>query len=75
MQFFKQISLCSIFLLTQLNVVAAPSVALGYSPKYPANFKHFDYVNPKASKGGKIILPGFGNFDSFNPFILKGVSV
>lgn len=21
-------------------------------PKYPANFKHFDYVNPDAPKGG-----------------------
>ena len=55
--------------------VAAPSIGLGYTPKYPANFKHFDYVNPNAPKGGKIILPGFGNFDSFNPYILKGVSV
>ncbi len=54
---------------------AAPSIGLGYTPKYPANFKHFDYVNPDAPKGGKIILPGFGNFDSFNPYILKGVSV
>ena len=32
-------------------------------------------MNPNAPKGGKIIFPGFGNFDSFNPYILKGVSV
>ena len=55
--------------------LAAPSIGLGYSPKYSENFKHFDYVNPDAPKGGKIILSGFGNFDSFNPYILKGVSV
>ena len=54
---------------------ASPSIALGYTAKYPANFKHFDYVNPNAPKGGKLNLSGFGNFDSFNPFILKGVSV
>ncbi|MBI5040455.1 MAG: ABC transporter substrate-binding protein [Gammaproteobacteria bacterium] len=54
---------------------AAPSVALGYTPKYPAGFDHFDYVDPKAPQGGELILSGFGNYDSFNPFILKGVSV
>ena len=56
------------------TVFAASSVGLGYTPKYSKNFTHFDYVNPSAPKGGKLILPGFGNFDSFNPFILKGVA-
>ena len=56
------------------GAVAAPSVALGYAPKYPADFTHFDYVEPSAPRGGDLILSGFGSFDSFNPFILKGVS-
>ncbi|MFP6861439.1 extracellular solute-binding protein [Pseudomonas sp.] len=43
-------------------------------PKYPANFKHFDYVNPDAPKGGNLRQAGFGGFDSLNPFISKGVS-
>jgi len=43
-------------------------------PKYPADFKHFDYVNPDAPKGGKFRQAGFGGFDSLNPFISKGVS-
>lgn len=55
-------------------VVATPSIALGYEPKYRSNFTHFDYVNPDAPKGGTLVLSGFGNFDSLNPFILKGVS-
>jgi len=42
--------------------------------KYPAGFKHFDYVNPDAPKGGSIKYAAIGTFDSFNPFILKGVS-
>ena len=42
-------------------------------PKYPANFKHFDYVNPNAPKGGTLRQAGFGGFDSLNPFINKGV--
>lgn len=42
--------------------------------KYPANFTHFDYVNPNAPKGGQVKLATFGSFDSFNPFIIKGNS-
>lgn len=44
------------------------------APKYPAGFKHFDYVNPDAPKGGTLRLAGMGGFDSFNPFINKGVA-
>ena len=43
--------------------------------KYPADFKHFEYVNPDAPKGGKFSSTGTGGtktFDSFNNFILKG---
>lgn len=42
------------------------------APKYKADFKHFDYVNPDAPKGGRITTVGSPGFDSFNPFILKG---
>ncbi|MDE2165233.1 MAG: ABC transporter substrate-binding protein [Alphaproteobacteria bacterium] len=42
--------------------------------KYPPDFKHFDYVNPNAPKGGSIKYAAIGTFDSFNPFILKGVA-
>ena len=54
---------------------AASSVALGYTPKYDRGFKHFDYVNPLAPKGGELVLSGFGHWDSLNPFLLKGVPV
>lgn len=40
--------------------------------KYPANFTHFDYVNPNALKGGVVKLADFGSYDNFNPFIIKG---
>jgi len=49
-------------------------MAMGYTPKYGANFSHFDYVNPNAPKGGRMVLAGVGAFDSFNPYILKGNS-
>jgi microcin C transport system substrate-binding protein len=41
--------------------------------KYGPGFKHFDYVNPEAPKGGDVKLAALGTFDSLNPFILKGV--
>ncbi|MBM3539215.1 MAG: hypothetical protein FJX55_15460 [Alphaproteobacteria bacterium] len=42
--------------------------------KYPAGFKHFDYVNPAAPKGGEVRYGIAGTtYDSFNPFILRGV--
>jgi microcin C transport system substrate-binding protein len=48
--------------------------------KYPADFKHFDYVNPTAPKGGvfsyvaptKIFNQGMLTFNTLNSFILKG---
>jgi microcin C transport system substrate-binding protein len=47
-------------------------MAMGYTPKYDDNFTHFDYVNPQAPRGGRMVLAGVGAFDSFNPYILKG---
>jgi len=43
--------------------------------KYPADFPHFDYVNPFAPKGGRLSMIGTAGlitFNSLNGFILKG---
>jgi microcin C transport system substrate-binding protein len=48
--------------------------------KYPADFRHFDYVNPNAPKGGvfsetvtsRQFNQNFLTFNSLNSFILKG---
>jgi microcin C transport system substrate-binding protein len=48
--------------------------------KYPAGFKHFDYVDPNAPKGGvfsqvgsnRVFNQNFLTFNSLNIFILKG---
>ena len=43
--------------------------------KYPADFTHFDYVNPDAPKGGRLSMIGSSGvitFNSLNGFILKG---
>jgi len=53
---------------------AAAAMGMGYEPKYPPDFDHFDYVNPQANRGGELLLYGLGSFDSLNPFLLKGQS-
>ncbi|MEB0311308.1 extracellular solute-binding protein, partial [Pseudomonas sp. 10B1] len=59
---------------------AAPGHALtvyGEAPKYPANFTHFDYVNPDAPKGGSLRRSALeiGQFDHMLPYIDKGTGV
>jgi len=54
-----------------------PAFALYDQPKYPPDFTHFDYVDPTAPAGGRIVLtpPTVGaSFDKLNPFTLKGTA-
>jgi microcin C transport system substrate-binding protein len=54
---------------------AAYAIAQYGEPKYPPGFKHFDYVNPDAPKGGTLVLANPNrqtSFDKFNPFTLRG---
>ena len=63
-----------LMLVSPAQSLAAPAMGLGYQPKYPSNFSHFDYVNPDAPKGGELVLSEFGNYDGLNPFLLKGIA-
>jgi len=43
--------------------------------KYGPDFQHFDYVNPAAPKGGRMVTMGTGGantYDTLNQYILKG---
>jgi microcin C transport system substrate-binding protein len=50
----------------------ASALALMGDVKYPRGFRHFDYVNPNAPKGGEIRITAVATFDSLNPFIIQG---
>ena len=63
-----------LILCLPLNSLAVPAMGMGYAPKYPDSYKHFDYVNPDAPKQGHLIMMGLGTFDSLNPYLLKGIS-
>lgn len=55
------------------KIVVADKLPLYGEAKYHSDFSHFDYANPKAIKGGRIVMPSYGTFDNFNPFIFKGI--
>ncbi len=40
--------------------------------KYPADFTHFDYVNPNAPKGGEFSSFAIGSFDNIHRYTHKG---
>ena len=48
------------------------ALSLVGEPKYGADFKHFDWVNPNAPKGGALRQFAEGSFDSLNPIQLQG---
>ena len=54
------------------NVKPVHAIAMHGEPKYGPDFKHLDYVNPDAPKGGTVVYRAIGTFDSFNPFTIQG---
>ncbi|MFO0070036.1 MAG: extracellular solute-binding protein [Alphaproteobacteria bacterium] len=67
---------CLLFFSAFAAMAATPEPYLTMygTAKYAPGFSHFDYVNPAAPKGGTLKLNYTGNFDSLNPYILKGVA-
>ncbi len=61
--------------VTAADTTARHGIAMHGEPKYPEGFSHFDYVNPEAPKGGTLRMAVVANgFDSFNPFVIRGVA-
>lgn len=75
------ITLTSILFAATLSSIASAeelkrhhALSLIGTPKYAPDFKHFDYVNPSAPKGGTVRMADIGGFDSLNPISFKGVA-
>ncbi|MER8802382.1 extracellular solute-binding protein [Mesorhizobium sp. M0998] len=49
------------------------ALAMQGEPALPSDYKHFNYVNPDAPKGGSITYFVLGSFDNLNPFILRSL--
>jgi microcin C transport system substrate-binding protein len=57
------------------EVIVSHGISAFGELKYPADFTHFDYVNPDAPQGGTMSFRGTAasnTFDSLNAFILAG---
>ncbi|MGI9282992.1 MAG: extracellular solute-binding protein [Endozoicomonas sp.] len=48
------------------------AISLYGEPKYNKGFKHFDYANPDAPKGGELRQAVIGQFDSITPYVDRG---
>ena len=59
--------------LAQQAELKRHALSLLDEPAYKPDFKHFDWVNPNAPKGGTIKLWSEGTFNTLNPFTLSGV--
>ncbi|MGI9382416.1 MAG: extracellular solute-binding protein, partial [Methyloligellaceae bacterium] len=76
---WQSVAVCALGLVLATTPEAQAQKSHGLSAfgelKYPADFKHFDYVDPKAPKGGRLSMIGTAGvitFNSLNGYILKG---
>ncbi len=80
MRFFQPFAVAAVLICSAIPAFAVEkippvhAIAMQGAPKYGADFKHFDYANPNAAKGGSVKLAAIGSFDNLNPFILKGIA-
>ena len=55
------------------HAAATHGMSLFGDLKYGPDFKHFDYANPDAQKGGTMRYSALGTYDTLNPFVIKGI--
>ncbi len=60
--------------MAQAAPEARHGIAMHGDLKYGPGFSHFEYANPDAPKGGDVKLAAIGTYDSFHPFVLKGMT-
>ena len=65
--------ICSLSMATA-NAAPRHAIAMHGEPMYGANFQHFNYVNLEAPRQGSLRRAAMGSYDSFNPYIVKGVA-
>ncbi len=66
-----------VIVLFPVHAWAAHAYAQFGDIKYPPGFRHFEWANPDAPKGGELeLVPPLRitNFDKYNPYTLKGTA-
>ena len=69
---FIALSALACFVPAQAEPEHHHALSLIRTPKYPADFQHFDYVNPAAPIGGTVKLQSGANYDNLNPAVFRG---
>ncbi|KAA3510301.1 ABC transporter substrate-binding protein [Agrobacterium vitis] len=64
---------CGLFAASATLAEPVNAISMYGKPALPADYKHLPYVNPDVKKGGRISYGVVGTFDSFNPFVIKGM--
>ena len=63
----------TLLLFTQnADSLTSHGLAMHGTPKYDINFKHLDYVNPNAPKGGVLKFGIYGSYDNLNRVSFRG---
>ncbi|GGH27179.1 ABC transporter substrate-binding protein [Cribrihabitans marinus] len=65
-------SVSSLALAGEDDIIRAHGYSFFGDLKYPADYTHFDYVNPDAPVGGEISVGTLGTFDGMNRFNWQG---
>ncbi|WP_078059008.1 extracellular solute-binding protein [Tropicimonas marinistellae] len=66
------VAACSATADTSDTVISTHGYSFFGELAYPADYQHFDFVNPDAPKGGELAIGASGTFDSLNPYSRKG---
>ena len=66
------LSLFATSVLAQEKIIKSHGYSRFGDLKYPADFKHLDYVNPNAPKGGEMSSWALGSFDNIHRYTHKG---
>ena len=72
---FPMFRFCAVVLLSISWVNAAKAdygLAMGGEAKYADGKHSFAYANPNAPKGGSLVMGSLGDFNTLNPYLLKG---
>ena len=68
-----KIALLGVFTLTWAMCAHADyGLAMGGTAKYGDGKQGFAYANPNAPKGGSLVMGSLGDFNTLNPYLLKG---
>jgi microcin C transport system substrate-binding protein len=72
LSFLALLFLTTVYLTAEPQIIVSHAISVKGKPRYAADFKNFEYVNPAAPKGGTLELHAIGTFDTFHRYAQRG---